>query len=67
MFAMQKGVIEINEHGNFAVNKVKVLKKLDWPADSMVASGREKAKFLGKWFTFLGNVETIYRSLGIRP
>jgi len=67
MFAMQKGVIDINEHGNFVVNKKNKLKKLDWPTDSMVVSGREKAKFLGRWFTFLGNVETIYRSLGIRP
>ncbi|OQW90479.1 MAG: hypothetical protein BWK78_06915 [Thiotrichaceae bacterium IS1] len=65
MFAMQKGVMEINEHGNLVVKKG--LKKLDWPTESTVASGREKAKFLGKWFTFLGNVETIYRSLGIRP
>lgn len=65
IFAMQTGVIEINEYGN-AVKK-KELKKLDWPAEARVADAREKAKFLGKWFSFLGNVETIYRSFGIRP
>ena len=48
-------------------DKESAIKKMLGGATNEVRQCNQKARFLGKWFTYTGNPETIFTLFGIRP
>ena len=65
-FLIYYEALSLDNKGNVSVNRYRK-KKIHYTNDSEIKEIFNKAKMIGKWFTYVGEVRTIYTLLGIKP
>ena len=66
IFGMQSHMLDLDERGNLYPTQRK-LSSLGWDSASEAAICREKAKFLGGWYSKAQDISTLFIMWGVRP
>jgi hypothetical protein len=64
-FGTQGGLLSFSNGGELHAPRLR-LRNLQWPQESEPQVCRQKARFLGRWFTRAGDSATIFAILGIK-
>jgi hypothetical protein len=65
-YAYMAKMIYISDDGLLDL-KVKRLKNISWPKTSEAAVCKNKARFIGRWFSLAGDTATLLAMWGVRP
>jgi len=65
-YATMAELIYISDDG-ILVSKKKRLRKLAWPKTSEPSVCKNKARFVGRWFSLAGDTSTLLAMWGVRP